>query len=145
MPEKNKFTMNIGLSSILLIFVVLCMVSFGVLSIVSANADRKLSQKVLTRSLSYYEACNQAEEMLCEVDSVLHQAFISVKDSDSYNLFTASIPHSYSYPISDSQELQVVLDFPYPDSSNTPLYEIVSWKIITTQEMDYDEQLHVIP
>lgn len=145
MPKKDNFNMNIGLSSILLIFVVLCMVSFGVLSIVSANADRKLSQKVLTRSLSYYEACNQAEEMLYEVDSVLHQAFFSTKDSDSYHSYTASVPRCYSYPISDSQELQVILEFPYPDSSTSPFYKITSWKIITTQEMDYDEQLHVIP
>ena len=35
--------MNIGSASILLVFVILCLVSFAVLSIVSANADSKLS------------------------------------------------------------------------------------------------------
>ena len=40
MDKKKNFPMNIGLSSILLIFVVLCLVSFSILSIVSANADK---------------------------------------------------------------------------------------------------------
>ena len=145
MHEKNNFPMNIGLSSILLIFVALCLVSFSVLSIVSANADKKLSQKVLMRSLNYYEACNQAEEMLCDVDGILHQAYSSSNNAESYRSLTASISRYYAYPISDSQELQITLDFPYPDTSNSALYRILSWKVVTTQEMQYDEQLHVIP
>ena len=39
--------MNIGSASILLVFVILCLVSFAVLSIVSANADSRLSTRVL--------------------------------------------------------------------------------------------------
>ena len=64
MDKKKNFPMNIGLSSILLIFVVLCLVSFSILSIVSANADKKLSLKVLNRSIAYYNACNEAETTL---------------------------------------------------------------------------------
>ena len=41
--RKKQFGMNIGSASILLVFVILCLVSFAVLSIVSANADSKLS------------------------------------------------------------------------------------------------------
>lgn len=37
--KKKQFGMNIGSASILLVFVILCLVSFAVLSIVSANAD----------------------------------------------------------------------------------------------------------
>ena len=36
--RKKQFGMNIGSASILLVFVILCLVSFAVLSIVSANA-----------------------------------------------------------------------------------------------------------
>lgn len=68
MDKKKNFPMNIGLSSILLIFVVLCLVSFSILSIVSANADKKLSLKVLNRSIAYYNACNEAETTLRDVD-----------------------------------------------------------------------------
>ena len=48
--KKKQFGMNIGSASILLVFVILCLVSFAVLSIVSANADSKLSARVPTVS-----------------------------------------------------------------------------------------------
>ena len=60
--------MNIGSASILLVFVILCLVSFAVLSIVSANADSKLSARVLERTTAYYAACNQAEQSLAGMD-----------------------------------------------------------------------------
>ena len=44
--KKKQFGMNIGSASILLVFVILCLVSFAVLSIVSANADSRLSTRV---------------------------------------------------------------------------------------------------
>ena len=50
--KKRQFGMNIGSASILLVFVILCLVSFAVLSIVSANADSRLSTRVLERTLS---------------------------------------------------------------------------------------------
>ena len=48
--KKKQFGMNIGSASILLVFVILCLVSFAVLSIVSANADSRLSTRVLERT-----------------------------------------------------------------------------------------------
>ena len=73
MSKKDNFPLNIGMSSILLIFVVLCLISFSILSIASANADKKLSQKILNRSIAYYNACNQAEETLKNIDMETRQ------------------------------------------------------------------------
>ena len=151
MNKKHEFAMNIGLPSILLIFVVLCLISFGVLSLVSANSDRKLSQKILDRSSAYYEACNQAEEMLSDVDEKLHDAYESSDDYSSYMTLVQNIQTSYTFTISDSQDLQVILDFIYPsadnnnNSHNNDLYKIRTWKVINTAEYDYDEHLNVIP
>ena len=54
--KKRQFGMNIGSASILLVFVILCLVSFAVLSIVSANADSRLSTQALERSNAYHAA-----------------------------------------------------------------------------------------
>ena len=51
-----SFSNGIGSSSLLVTFIILCLVSFATLSIVSANADYKLSGKVLERTTAYYEA-----------------------------------------------------------------------------------------
>ena len=69
--KKKQFGMNIGSASILLVFVILCLVSFAVLSTVSANADSKLSTRVLERTTAYYNACNQAEPSLAGMDKTL--------------------------------------------------------------------------
>ena len=71
--KKKQFGMNIGSASILLVFVILCLVSFSVLSIVSANADSKLSGRVLERTTAYYNACNQAEQSLAGMDKTLQR------------------------------------------------------------------------
>ena len=77
MQNKKYFSINIGLPSILLIFVILCLISFGILSLVSANSDLKLSKKVLARTTNYYATCNKAEEMLAYVHQQLLEAYLS--------------------------------------------------------------------
>ena len=98
--KKKQFGMNIGSASILLVFVILCLVSFAVLSIVSANADSKLSNRVLERTTAYYDACNQAEQSLAGMDKTLQRIYAS---SDSEDAYFASVGHGKSYviPISD--------------------------------------------
>lgn len=145
MSSKKKFSLNIGLSSILLIFVVLCLISFSILSIASANADMKLSRKVQERSLTYYDACNQAEDMLQEVDSRLHTLYEAANDSMVYLTEASEIDTVYTYPISDLQELRVTLAYPYPKEDADVFYEIVSWKVVNLADVEYDESLHVIP
>lgn len=145
MKNKTQFSMNIGLPSILLIFVVLCLVSFGVLSLVSANSDKKLSQKVLTRSASYYEICNQAEEMLADVQNQLSNAYFSCENETSYLEAIQNIPTSYTFPLSDLQNLQITLTFFYPENSEEDFFKINTWQVVTADDLEYDEQLHVIP
>lgn len=145
MSKKDNFPLNIGMSSILLIFVVLCLISFSILSIASANADKKLSQKILNRSIAYYNACNQAEETLKNIDSELAKAYTDSTDEESYLTFVSSYENTYEFPISDLQSLQVRLNYIYPTTAYQSCYEIASWKVVTSQELEYDEQLHVIP
>lgn len=140
MENKHEFTMNIGLPSIMLIFVVLCLVSLGVLSLVSAATDNKFSRKVLERAATYYGACNRAEEMLCEVDKKLHDAYINSQNSDEYFSLISGIPKSYAYEISGTQRLEVTLSFSYSD----PLYQIMAWNVVTKDEADYDTGMRLM-
>jgi hypothetical protein len=145
METKKEFSMNIGLPSIMLIFVVLCLVSFGVLSLVSANADKRLSEKVLTRQAQYYEACNEAQEMLSVVDAQLHTAYAEAADRTEYISLIEGIPTTYSYEVGDVQSLEVRLSFLYPEAEDGDFYQIMEWKVVTDEDgLDYDESLHLI-
>ena len=57
-----EFKIHSGTASILLIFIILCLVSFSLLSVSSANADMKLSRKLADRSTSYYGAVAQEKK-----------------------------------------------------------------------------------
>ena len=132
--KKKQFGMNIGSASILLVFVILCLVSFAVLSIVSANADSKLSSRVLERTTAYYDACNQAEQSLAGIDKILQRIYAS---SESEEAYFASVGHGKSYviPISDLQSLQVTIEILYPVSPEDTFYRINAWQVLNTERI----------
>lgn len=132
--KKRQFGMNIGSASILLVFVILCLVSFAVLSIVSANADSRLSTRVLERTTAYYDACNQAEQSLAGMDNTLRRVY---EASDSEDAYYGSVGHGKSYviPISDLQSLQVTIEILYPLSADDTFYRITAWQILNTEDL----------
>ena len=128
--KKQFFGMNIGSASMMLIFVILCLVSFAALSIVSANADRRLSNKVAERTTAYYEACNSAQESLSGIDKVLTARYAASADADEY---FAAVGHSKSYaiPVSEAQTLFVEIEILYPETAEDTFYKLKTWKVIT--------------
>lgn len=63
-----------GASSVLMIFVVLCLTAFGVLSLVSARADKRLTDRAKTAAQAYYAADAAVEETLAAIDGALLRA-----------------------------------------------------------------------
>ena len=148
--NKKKFTsgLNVGSSSILVTFVLLCLVTFAALSFVSANADFKLAQKTADRTKAYYAANNKAEVYLLNADSLLTKHYVGCRDiieyyegidplfsdNDSINVeeIDEDIFLNYSIPISDSQEIQVTLRVIYPNSEDQDMFEITRWETVST-------------
>lgn len=146
MSDKKKrfsgisFSNGIGSSSLLVIFIILCLVSFATLSIVSANADYKLSNKVLDRTTAYYEASNQAEQQLAELHQTLAAAYAGSTTEAEY--FQQSGRNtSYLIPISDLQSLEVKVDIVYPAKEGDAYYKIRSWQVILTDDFEYEDTL----
>jgi hypothetical protein len=94
--EKNEFHLTVGTSSILMIFVVLCLTTFGVLSFVTANADYKLSNKNAEAVTAYYQADSKANELLKTIDSELLLARESAKYCET-GTDSGKIPNAEQY------------------------------------------------
>lgn len=143
MSKRREFRVNVGTSSILLIFVVLCLVAFATLSIVSANADYKLSRRVADRTAAYYEAANLAEKYIASIDKTLQGVYLTAESEEAY---FATVGHSKSYlvPISDLQSLSIKLDILYPTTDGEPFYRITCWQVITTGELEYEDSYNFI-
>lgn len=124
--KKNTFNgMSIGIPSIMIIMVTLCLLCFAGLSIVSANADLSLSKKLAQRTTDYYHACNEAQKDL------------------SYALKKEPFEDSFSniYIINDNQQLSV--EAVLSASSEKPI-TITLWKIETIENPELDTSLSVL-
>ena len=62
---------NIGASSLLVIFLILCLVTFAILTLTSAKSDADFAEKLAHHKMNYYAACNTAESTLDEIDAIL--------------------------------------------------------------------------
>lgn len=70
MGEGKRGT-GVGMASVLLIAMVLAFTIFGVLSLVSALSDVRMSRKAVQRAAAYYEAEEDLQEQLSELDGDL--------------------------------------------------------------------------
>ncbi|MGN0402002.1 MAG: hypothetical protein ACI4HQ_07040 [Acetatifactor sp.] len=126
--KKDYFGINVGTVSMVLIFVLLCLVSFAVLSIVSANADKSLSAKIADRTANYYTACNTAHTYLADTDRELSAAYEQSAGEEEY---FSKVGHdkSFTIPISDTQTLLVEIEILYPQTADDTFYRIRNWKV----------------
>ena len=141
--KSKSHGVNVGSSSILLIFVLLTLLSFAALSLLSSNADYVLCQKTAEHSSAYYEACNEANRSIARIDATLLSLYQSGLTKDAY-FDEAGETISYLIPMNDTQSLQVDLEVLYPENPNEGLYKISAWKVITTQEPEFDTSLDLL-
>lgn len=59
--QERGFKANIGSSSLILIFIVMCLVTFGMLSLTSASSDLSLAKRNADAVTEYYRADTQGE------------------------------------------------------------------------------------
>lgn len=100
---------NIGASSLLVIFLILCLVTFAILTLTSAKSDADFAEKLAHHKTNYYAACNTAESTLDEIDAVLADAW-QLSDTDTSK---NSINNDSSQPNSTSN------DSSRPDSTSS--------------------------
>nr|WP_320025561.1 hypothetical protein [uncultured Acetobacterium sp.] len=159
MNKKGQNILNIGTSSLLVIFIVLCLVTFATLSVVSAHADYKLSQTLDDRTKNYYLASNQAESTLNTIDNrllfIYHNSSSELdyfnkcqeqlkQPGDEFNYNPANRSISYTQVISSNLVLTVALNVIYPNSENNRFYKLTSWQESNTASWQPDNSLNLM-
>ena len=75
---------NIGTSSLILIFIILCLTIFGLLSLSSAGSDWNLAQKNAQSIKGYYEADGKAVEFAAMVEAELWECALVSSSEEAY-------------------------------------------------------------
>lgn len=113
MGNKKRISIPlVGGNSLLVIFAVLCLTVFALLSLSTVLANRRLSEASVKAVSSYYEADCQAEEI-----------FARLRNGEMPDMVTETNGiYAYTCPISETQVLQVEI-----------LQENDEWKVLRWQ------------
>ena len=155
--EKRGFS-NFGFSTILLSFVMICVVTFSALSLITAQSEYKLSKKVADKTQGYYEAEERAYDKVANIDTILINSYYSSTDEDNYysiakeklldlGTFDSTSDGyflSFDEQISTDQYLSVVLEINYPHESTDTFYVVNQWKSVYKTTIPEDGTLNLI-
>lgn len=112
----------VGGSSLLVIFSVLCLTVFALLSVSTVQADRRLATASAEAVQAYYQADRQAEEIFARLRA--GQTVPGVVDDGS--------ACHYSVPISDSQTLFVTV------TRQETGWQIQRWQTVASDFLEID-------
>ncbi len=88
--RRIKITMNIGIISFMVIFIILSLVTFAILSIVSAKSNMRDAESYATHASYYYTLDTMANEELEKIDT---QLAANAKNSTSAKDYFAQLSH----------------------------------------------------
>lgn len=124
--EKTTFPL-IGISSLLVIFAVLCLTVFALLSVSTVRADQRLRDRAAAAAEGYYAADCMAEEILARLRSGERPAHVEEADG----------VFRYACAISETQALAVEVAVTGTD------YTVLRWQAVSTADWQADESLPV--
>ena len=110
-----------------MIFAVLCLTVFALLSVATVRANGRLAERSEAAVYGYYEADCAAEEILARLRAGERPAGVEEKNGVL----------AYSCPISETQTLVVEVKVQGTD------YTILRWQAVSTTDWQEDDRLHV--
>ncbi len=168
------FPVGLGIPTILMIFIVLCLTTLGVLSLTSANSDSKLTDKTEAALLADYQAEQIAEQMLSEIDGCLLQAAndtavwqqtgvcsklpvdVSARTKSAQDIYTALVRTGLPDMVSLEQDT-VAFSVPLSDGRSLQVsvllknyqeskrYEITRYRLVTPELINEEEVQQLWP
>lgn len=120
--QQRFFPPAVGGSSLLVIFAVLCLTVFALLSLSTVEADRRLAETAAASVQAYYEADCRAEEILARLRSGQRPEGVSCEGNEYW----------YTCPISDTQSLQVRVRLEGTE------WTVLQWQAVSTVEWEAD-------
>lgn len=153
---------NFGFSTILIAFVMICIVTFSTLALLTANSDYMLSQKVADRTHRYYQAEKEATIRLQQVDNTLYDAYQKSSNQTTYyalarkylkkmqpaitltDTSASTLEVCYSIEIEPNQTLDIKLSVTYPPNTGGTFYKLETWQTTTALPESTQDSLNVL-
>ncbi|MBC8584725.1 hypothetical protein [Youxingia wuxianensis] len=139
MERKRSTGISVGASSILVVFVVLCLTAFATLSLVSANSDYKLTRRTAQAVEEYYAADSRGVECVAQLEEALNSISSQEISAAAVQLGWTSQGSVFQrqVPINTSKNLEIEVEY-----SNGRI-DIIRWQVVNTQEWSQDDSLNL--
>jgi len=130
---------GIGSASIVLVFAVLCLTIFTVITLVPALTEEILIDSEVRLVKDFYAADTLAEQVLAEIlaSSYTPESVMGVEITSYWCWDTFTELVYFVSPISDTKELYVVVSIDFES------YSILTWRMTEIGEWDSDRPLNV--
>lgn len=168
--KQQSYFVNIGSSSLLVIFLVLCLATFAILTLSSARSDHSFSERLAEHKKIYYEASAKAETVAAGIDEILYQIAEKIdpnSQSGAYGEYLENVEEtldgqqiegvllatrqteagctvSFRVPAGARQELSVMLQVT-DYREHVHYYEVKIWEIVNRDSQEAEQPLNLMP
>lgn len=159
MSSKKQYYIHLGFSTILTLFMAICLMVFAALSILTSRSDLNLSKKYGDRIHAEYAADTSAKAFTQKIESTVisvyqsHTASLAdclgplnaltpptdITDFQVQSDDTDTLTVSFAVPVTAHQQLNAVLLVSYPKNGTDKFFQIARWQITnlpTTETTD---------
>ena len=151
-----------GSASVILIFIVLCLGTFGLLALSSARNDLDLAERNEAAVAEYYRADGEGEAFRMKVEDALQEARSAGEASgdlgmsgesgasDEADILSERLGDAYSpedgtawteIPMENGQALSVVLGLPREREAGST--KVLQWKVVNVVDYEIDQDMPV--
>ena len=130
--ESSRQGVGVGMASVLMIVVVLALTTFGVLSLVSAQADAGMSRRAYETISSYYKAEGRIQEQLAELDAEI---------LSGETVLLGGEPVVLKEEVREGQEL--ILELGKAKDNQKGRFAILRYGLVNTGEWSPDQSMEI--
>ena len=134
--RSHRSIISTGPTSIVLIFVMLSLLTFAVLSLVSAQANLRLSRKSAERTTAWYQAENEANDVLERLLRAAREDPRALREDPAVKDGLAS----YEVPLGEDQVLAVECVLPIDGQS----FRITRWQAVSRYDWNADGPMNLL-
>ena len=136
--QESGFKANIGSSSLILIFIVMCLVTFGMLSLTSAKSDLSLANRNADAVTEYYRADTEGEAFYRMVAGEVKTACANASGHEErLALLEKALGEYYRH---GAAVTEVAME---RDLEGEGSVRVTKWNVIQTEDYEIDDSMPV--
>lgn len=128
--KENTVSIGIGMSTFMMIFVVLCLTIFATLTYLQARHNLQETDQIIDANVAYYNADYKATE--------IYEQLLSHLEDDSFfkenGITKQDYSYHYSVSITDTRTLEVTV------CKNQDKLKVIQWQETAAMQGNYEKQ-----